>query len=362
MQRAFNNFQKTMNGMNVPAEEYLPESKVVATKHFSRWVTVTLCKDFKAEYKLTTIGKQYLPALLDWFSHAGYKYEDGLLSILRNQIKQMVKNNDVTNAQRTISIGAPPLMKFDLNFIARAYPNGVRDKVSVMAWLSLGINTGLRGVSLAGLFWEHFLTISQPFPRKDPDMRRAKLLVVIGKGEQAWDHRVIVEGRRKDSSGCNSWYWLESLFRLHMDDWNMELSMASVRKLNNPLFCVESKHVCSGPMTKWNPEPSRRNNRILGILKQHQAAFSGRIQAVTTYCGYRTNYFLLTAPDPVCCHQRSWDIAGRITTDPSTTYTSFALQWVVGLLKTTATCRSKYNSTCVNFRLVYYLILCFVWI
>jgi hypothetical protein len=123
-----------------------PFDKAPSDERLLQFVYLCLHKDFGIQYGLESFRDVDVPALFRYFDREGFVYSDGIRDRIKHKIHAMVKNNELTPEQIPKERGAEPICTWDLDYIALVYPKGCRDRAQVMAWMSVGLHTGVRGV------------------------------------------------------------------------------------------------------------------------------------------------------------------------------------------------------------------------
>ena len=179
----------------------------------------------------------------------------------------MVKNGDIALEQIPREKGAEPILPFDIELLAHRYPCGCRDRTQVLAFMSVGLHTGLRGVSLESMLWED-TRVATPVESK-PWLKQLTLPCHATKGQPVgWNKYVTIEGDARNASGSDPVYWLTQLARERLNDPTAELDQATI------IARLEGQLLAAADGT-----PLNRSN------------MSSRIAAVARFCGYPENFF-----------------------------------------------------------------------
>lgn len=240
----------------------------VSSKHVSddlilQFVHICLHKDYNVCYSLYSFRDSYIPSLFRHFDREGLSYSEAVRDRVKHKIAAMVKNGDISADQIPKERGAEPICSWDLDYIAENYPKGCRDRVQVMAFLSTGLHTGLRGISLESMMWED-TRVATPGAGW---LKQVTLVARETKGDRNWNHPVVIEGDVRDARGSNAVYWLAQLVKERLNDAAAELTQAFIGKLDGQVLAATD----GTPLSKAN--------------------LSSRITAVAVYCGYPENFF-----------------------------------------------------------------------
>ena len=125
---------------------------------------------YGVSYGLNSFRDSYIAALFRHFDNEGVTYSGGIRDRVRTKIASMVKNGDIASEQIPREKGAEPILPFDIELLAQRYPRGCRDRTQVLAFMSVGLHTGLRGVSLESMLWKDTRVAtpveSKPWPKQ----------------------------------------------------------------------------------------------------------------------------------------------------------------------------------------------------
>ena len=171
----------------------------------------------------------------------------------------MVKSGDLSPNQIPKEQGKEPLCEWDVQCIASVYPKGCSDRVQVMSWVTVGLHTGVRGISLATTFWED-IKVVEPVPEA-PHFKQITLVFRETKGDHNWNHPITIEGSALNACGSDPVCWLSQLVKEQLS-FEVELTQATVSKLKGRIFGCES-----------------------------QSTMSERMNSVAVYCGYPSRLF-----------------------------------------------------------------------
>jgi hypothetical protein len=241
------------------ARKWDPLDKALSDERLLQFVYLCLHKDYGIKYGLESFRDVYVPALFRYFDREGYKYSEGIRERIKQKIHSMVKNTDLLPEQIPKERGAEPICTWDLEFIASVYPKGCRDRAQVMSWMSVGLHTGVRGVSLESAMWED-TKIVQP-PEQVPHFKQVTLIFRATKGNPNWYHAITIEGSILNASGSDPIYWLNQLLKQRLNNPSIELTQATIASMQGQVFA------------------SSAGVRIA------KATLSARIEAVGRYCG-----------------------------------------------------------------------------
>lgn len=199
--------------------------------------------------------------LFRYFDKEGYEYSEGIRDRLKQKIRAMVKNDELAPEQLPKERGAEPVVSFDLDHIASVFPRGCRDRAQIMSWMSTGLNTGARGISMESAVWED-VRIAMPVEER-PDYKQVTLVWRETKGNRNWHHPVTVEGSVSSGSGSDAVYWLSELVKQRLGS-HVELHQSLIEsgKLKGQVFAAAD----GSPAVK--------------------SSLSARLGAVGAYCGY----------------------------------------------------------------------------
>jgi hypothetical protein len=246
-----------------------PEDTVVPDERLIQFVYVCLHKDYGIRYGLYSFRDVYVPMLLRYFESRGFQVGEGVHDRIKNRIKSMVRGDELDPSQMPQERGQEPIMRFDVSYIASMYPPGCSDRAQVLAWLSLGVHTGVRGVSLTSTYWEDVRIVELP----QSDWKQVTVVFRKTKHDPNWNHVVTVEGstsfRGWELSGCDPVFWMAHLVKEALGDPSALLSQQSVEAIAR----------------RANSEESRL---LLGC--ESQSRMSERIETVGRYCGYPERY------------------------------------------------------------------------
>ena len=237
-----------------PLEKTLPDERLL------QFVYLCLHKDYKIQYGLESFRDVYVPALFRHFDREGYTYSDGIRARIKNKIHSMVTREELAPEQIPKERGAEPICTWDLEYIASVYPKGCRDRAQVMAWMAVGLHTGVRGISLESAVWEDAKLV-QP-SEQAPHFKQLTIVFRVTKGDPNWHHAVTIEGSTLNASGSDPIYWLNQLLKQRVNDASAELTQSSIALLEGQLFA---------------PSEDARISK---------STMSARVEAVGRYCGY----------------------------------------------------------------------------
>lgn len=238
----------------------------ISDEHILQFVHICLHREYGVGYGLHSFRDSYVPALFRHFDSEGVSYSDGIRDRVRTKIASMVKNGDIASEQIPREKGAEPMLPFDIERIADVYPRGCRDRTQVLAFMTVGLHTGLRGVSLESMLWKD-TRVATPVEAK-PWLKQLTLLCHATKGQPVgWNKYVTIEGDVRNASGSDPIYWLTQLLRERLDDPAAELDQTTIARLDGQLLAAA------------DGTPLNRSN------------MSSRIAAVARFCGYPENFF-----------------------------------------------------------------------
>jgi hypothetical protein len=221
-----------------------------------------LHKDYGIQYSLYTWRDTYLPTLFRYFDKEGITYSDCIRDRLKQKIKAMVRNGSISPEQIPKERGAEPICTWDLEHIASVYPKGCRDRAQVMSWMSVGLHTGVRGVSLESAMWED-VRVVEPVVEM-PHFKQVTLVFLKTKGDDNWHHSVTIEGSTLNANGCDPVYWLSQLVKQRLGP-DVELTQSVVSTLTGQVLAAAD----GSPVAK--------------------ATMSVRLEAIGRYSGYPSN-------------------------------------------------------------------------
>ena len=242
------------------AREWNPEDKEVSDERLLQFIVLCLHRDCGVCYSLYSFRDVYVPMLFRYFDANGYTYSGGIRERIKHKIQAMVKNGDLSADQIPKEQGKEPMCEWDIQFIASVYPKGCSDRVQVMSWMTVGLHTGVRGISLATTYWED-MKVVEPVPEA-PHFKQITLVFRETKGDHNWNHPITIEGSVLNvaTGSSDPVYWLSQLVKEQLGH-ETELTQATV-SLKGRVFACDS-----------------------------QSTMSERINSVAVYCGYPSRMF-----------------------------------------------------------------------
>lgn len=232
--------------------------KAPSDERLLQFIYLCLHKDFGIQYGLESFRDVYVPALFRYFDREGFVYSEAIRDRIKHKIHAMVKNGELAPEQIPKERGAEPICSWDLEYIASVYPKGCRDRAQVMSWMSVGLHTGVRGVSLESAMWTDVKIVEPCIDA--PHFKQVTLVFTATKGDPNWYHPVTIEGSILASSGSDPIYWLNQL--LKQRNPNAELNQATIDSLAGQIF------------------------ELTPGVRVAKATMSARIEAIGRYCGY----------------------------------------------------------------------------
>lgn len=288
-----------------------------------------LHKDYGIQYSLYTWRDTYLPTLFRYFDKEGITYSDDIRDRLKQKIKAMVRNGDLSPEQIPKERGAEPICTWDLEHIASVYPKGCRDRAQVMSWMSVGLHTGVRGVSLESAMWED-VRVVEPVAEM-PHFKQVTLVFLKTKGDDNWHHAVTIEGSTLNASGSDPVYWLSQLVKQRLGP-NVELTQSVVSTLTGQVLAAAD----DSPVAK--------------------ETMSVRLEAIGRYSGYPanmlSNHGLRSGFLCVSLLKQSMDPRDEVNISDVWTKCALVAGWTVNSCHMTGYCKQAFLRCIVSSRLI----------
>jgi hypothetical protein len=222
-------------------------------------------------YNVESFRDTYIPNLLRWFEMQNITVPADLKVKVKQKIRGMVKNKEVTKSQLPDQKGANPLTITDLEYILETTPIGIELYTELIAWLVLAVHSGQRGISMINFKWKHI----QTFPgNQDGENDQLKITWERGKGQLSWNHTQMFEGSfgTKDNSPL---FWLSQLWKLQQQNAESEMFGSEWENASKDIYVFQAGGSLSSTF-RDTPEAE---------------VYRRKLQRIATYCGYPPQFF-----------------------------------------------------------------------
>lgn len=152
---------------------------------------------------------------------------------MRIQAKELKSAGLLSPHQLPSSVGKDPILVCDIEYLIQAIPTGWKLRLPVLLWLSFGICTGLRAVSLCGIEWTDLVSFGKR-PDCDPVLGpkyRLQIRVATSKGSLGLRTKNMVFnlGWYLRDRGPNPIYWLLCYMQELLADYSESLQALADR-------------------------------------------------------------------------------------------------------------------------------------
>lgn len=225
----------------------------------------------RPQYAVESFRFTYIPNLFEVFLRDGISFnKDTLQKQINNKISLMKKSKQISSKQMPLQSGANPFTIYDLEFVLQNTPKGIKNYIENMAYLSLAVNSGQRGISLINLRWNNIF-VQKIIPGQEPSI---VITWVRGKGNLNWNHTQTLSGSTFQF-GKSPLYWLEQLWKLQKNDITASILDKGWNLQDKPSYVFH----LAGKLDEQFRESTQAET------------YRKVMQRITTFCGYPVNFF-----------------------------------------------------------------------